>query len=102
MCAVSNVGDQYRDKLILWQDKLVPQPKPIPAWPIPSYPEISRTEFEELKKLVLEMKEELTKARARDIANNEPDCEMEDKVVVLKRVAKMVGVSLEEVFPNDK
>lgn len=61
---------------------------------------ITRQEFDELKALVLEMKADLVTARQQDIANNEPDCEMEEKVVLLKKIAKMVGVTLDEVFPK--
>jgi hypothetical protein len=110
MCAVSNVGDNWGQKFneIPWAVPGIPMPNPltpsVPLFPPGTQPfnPPSREEFEELKRMVLEMKEELIAARAQDIANNEPDCEMEDKVAVLKKIAKMVGVSLEEVFPQSK
>jgi tRNA U34 2-thiouridine synthase MnmA/TrmU len=59
---------------------------------------VSREEFEALKKEVLEMKALLIKAKEYDERNNEPNCEMEDKVKLLKQVADMVGVDLKEIF----
>lgn len=63
-----------------------------------SIDQISRQEFEELKREVLTMKELLIKAKAYDEKNGEPNCEMEEKVKILKKVADLVGVSLEEIF----
>jgi uncharacterized protein YlxW (UPF0749 family) len=62
---------------------------------------VTRKEFDELKRQVEQMKTELETARAEDIANGEPDCEMEDKVELLKRIAGALGLDLEGVFPND-
>jgi hypothetical protein len=109
MCAVSAVGDNWTPQFEKWKDQLWPHTVPggpIPVNPGPLFPSgsppPSREEFNELKDLVLQMKKELEAARAQDIANNEPDCEMEDKVAVLKKIAQMVGVSLENVFPESK
>lgn len=46
------------------------------------------------------MKELLKRAKKYDEDNGEPNCEMADKVAVLKRVAELVGVSLDEIFPK--
>ena len=40
----------------------------------------------------------LKKAKEYDLRNNEPNCEMEDKVSFIKMVAKFVGVDLGDVF----
>lgn len=102
MCVVSMVGDYYGDK---WK-----QPKSFPPDPneqisildLMKYPSstISRQEFDSLKTEVLEMKELLKRALDYDKRNNEPNCEMEEKVALLKKVAEYVGVTLEDVFPN--
>ena len=99
MCAVSAAGDEWTRT---WPNIWPPQtPKP---WEqptrVPLQDYISRKEFQELKDLVLKMKEELEKARAQDIAQGNPDCEMEEKVTILKKVAEALGVDLNEVFPN--
>lgn len=99
MCSVSNVGDIYARR---WANP--------PSWPpiqpgggassapvfVQSWP--TQAEFDALKAEVLEMKELLKAAKAQDIADGIPDCEMEDKVAILKKVAEMVGVDLAEVF----
>lgn len=97
MCVVSMVGDHY-------SDIFKPQPwfEPIKQWPSPNDAKlleyVTRAEFEALKRQVEEMKALLLRAKEYDERNNEPHCEMEDKVALLKRVAEAVGVSLEDVF----
>lgn len=103
MCVVSFIGDHYSDK---W--KKYPYVSPPPTIPdttiVPNSSQIiftvgvSREEFEALKKEVQEMKELLIKAKEYDRANNEPDCEMDEKVALLKKIAELVGVDLTEVF----
>ncbi len=99
MCIVSNIGDTYTDK---WR----PMPWVVPntgAEPEkPNYEirlsEITRAEFEALKKDVLEMKKLLKKAIKQDEEEGNADCEMEDKIALLKKVAEAVGVDLSEIF----
>lgn len=92
MCTVSMIGDHYMDK---WKF-----PSPGRPWDgstsMPS--EVSRMEFEELKKEVLEMKEILKRAKKYDEDNNEPDCEIDEKMAVLRKVAELVGISLDDVL----
>jgi hypothetical protein len=99
MCVVSMVGDFYRDT---W--------KPNPWYHGPAVvggatggtivlgSDIKREEFDELKRQVLEMKELLKRAKAYDEANNEPDCEIDEKMDLLRRVASAVGVNLDDVI----
>lgn len=94
MCAVSMIADHYRDK---WQQQ---------SW----YPQqgtglgglyqalaISRHEFDALKREVEDLKALLQRAKEYDAKNGEPDCEMADKVAILRAVAKLVGVDLGNV-----
>lgn len=95
MCVVSMVGDHYRDK---WGDRW---PGAIPATPFQPFnpiPVISREEFDALKKEVEEMKALLKRAKEYDERNNEPDCEIDEKMDLLRKVAKLVGVSLDDVI----
>jgi|GEM_PF-2158867 len=99
MCTVSMVGDHYND---LWRQKpwLQSQPGPptsVPNWIVP-VEQVTRQEFDELKRQVEEMKALLKRAKAYDEANNEPDCEVDEKMETLRRVAKLVGVDLDEVI----
>ena len=98
MCVVSMIGDHYTGK---WQE-------PYERWHQQGLTQvtngvlsfISKEEFEDLKKEVKEMKELLIKAKLYDEKNNEPSCEVENKVEVLKKIAELVGVSLEDVFKD--
>ncbi len=118
MCVVSMVGDHFHDK---WKDLPWIQPNqpyvPKPQDPntinkdwLKDYiehnrPNVTREEheklmrqFEDLKKEVEEMKALLIRAIEYDKRNNEPNCEMEEKVAVLKRMAELFGVDLSMVF----
>jgi hypothetical protein len=61
-------------------------------------PPVSREEFDTLKREVEDMKKLLLRAKEYDERNNEPECHMDEKVALLKRVAELVGVNLDEVF----
>lgn len=86
MCVVSMVMDHYTEK---WATLDVPTY---------TYSAPSRVEFDELKKEVLEMKELLRKAKIYDVENNQADCEKEDKVALVKKIAEMVGVDLTDLL----
>lgn len=102
MCAVSNVGDQWTD---IWRQRF-PQVQPeAPQHPVDwgsIIAGVSRQEFDQLKKDVQEMKEMLLKAKKEDEQAGTPDCEMESKVAMLKKIAEAVGISLDEVFATQK
>jgi len=107
MCVVSNVGDFYGRQ---WQPYIQqPQQEPLQGGTglgsldtFTFVAPVSREEFEKLRAEVLEMKQLLIKAKEIDEKTGQPDCEMEDKVKVLKTVAKAFGVSLDEVFKAEK
>lgn len=113
MCVVSMIGDHYTDK---WRQEwpwgtqpspnpgILPQQQPqktMEEWANIINPPVRKNDFDSLKKEVEEMKSLLLKALEYDKKNNEPHCEMAEKVALLKAVAKMVGVSLEDVFGAD-
>jgi hypothetical protein len=93
MCAVSFIGDHYSDK---WQP-LVNPPQPSTTT-VSFFPVVTREEFEALRRDVLEMKALLKRAKKYDEDNGEPNCEMADKIAVLRKVAELVGVDLDDVF----
>lgn len=57
-------------------------------------PQITRKEFEDLKKEVELLADLLKRAIKYDEANNEPHCETDEKMALLRAVAKAVGVDL--------
>lgn len=87
MCTVSMVGDYYAEK---WNPIVQPNTTYV-AFP-------SREEFDALRREVEDMKALLIRAKAYDEANGEPDCEMDEKLAVLRKVAELVGVDLSEVI----
>ena len=122
MCVVSAMGDHYTDK---WKDEYPwPNGTDFPLQPLapfqPYQPltnpekidesiltklfkrEVTRQEFDDLKKEVEEMKKILTVAAEYDKRNNEPHCEMEQKVDLLKKMAGLFGISLDDVFGKPK
>lgn len=91
MCVVSMVGDFAQDrwpKTYPWVVKPMTGEDFMPK-------EVSRAEFEALKREVEMIKELLEKAKVYDKVNNEPNCEMADKIALLKRVADLVGVEID-------
>lgn len=90
MCVYSMIGDHFNDK---WQ--------PIQQ-PFQTYIQgVSQQEFDKLKDEVLEMKKLLERAIKYDKEHNEPSCQTEEKVKLLKEMAKVFGIELPE-FPKEK
>lgn len=86
MCVVSMIGDTWRTG---W-----------PTHPLRDPLEngtITRGEFEALKREVELLKDLLRAARIYDAENGEPDCEVDEKMDMLRKIAEKVGVDLNEV-----
>lgn len=100
MCIVSYCGDYFRDTAP--QKPWWPAVEPLVSPPITTFtfpqPEITREEFDALKRDIEELKLLLKAAKRYDEATGQPDCEMESKVVLIKKLADLVGVDLSEVF----
>lgn len=103
MCVVSMVSDHYDD----WFKKQYPDIfKPFPTIPpfdpnqgIPTYQTpITREEFEALKRDVEHMKDLIKRARIYDIENDEPDCEIAEKMERLRQIAELVGIDLDDTI----
>lgn len=98
MCAVSSVG-QY------WTDSL---PKHYPSIPFQgggvgaggqqwqSY--VTQEQFQQLRNEIQELKTLLLAAKKFDESTGQPDCEAEEKVALIKQIAKLVGVDMKDVF----
>jgi hypothetical protein len=96
MCTVSNVGDFYGSKWL--QDYPWTMPTTVTVIPV----EVTRAEFDALRAEVEECKELVLAAKRIDAALGEPNCEMDEKVALLKRVAELVGIDMSELFqPNE-
>lgn len=95
MCMVSNIGDGWAEKFPHHWPQIPPNPPPkfniIQSG-------ISKADFDALKKEVQELKKLLEAAKKFDEATGQPDCEMDEKVKLIKAIAKLVGVDMESVF----
>lgn len=94
MCLVSNVGDYFKDITIPtkypWVDTVGATTIPVDY--------VGRAEFDSLKKTVEELVVLIKAAKKYDEVAGEPDCEVDDKVELIKRLAKELGVDLKGVF----
>lgn len=91
MCTYSYVGDH-------WQYPVVPQPIQWPPYPAPTTTfkwnvgEVTRKEFDELKKNFEDLLTVLKLARVTDALMGHPDCEVADKIARIREFAKFVGL----------
>lgn len=97
MCTVSMIGDQFgRDypNRHPWV-----QPMILPGAPLMVPPAVSREEFDRLRADVDELKTLLLAAKRYDERTGQPDCEVDEKVALIRRLAELVGVDMSGVFP---
>lgn len=90
MCVVSAVGDYYRKETYSNQ---------FPNWggAVPAT-YVTAEEFAKLKQSVEEIKTLLLAAKKYDEAMGEPECHMDEKVALIKKLAEIVMVNMDEVF----
>lgn len=96
MCVTSAVGDYWRDGLLQKPYGSAIQPYINQLSTV--FPVITRAEFDALKHDVEELKKLLIAAKAYDEAAGEPDCERDEKIALIRKVAELVGVSVDDVF----
>lgn len=98
MCMVSMIGDDWREGLPKRYPDFKPWVNPHPLHPLPPLQDtVSREEFERLKAEMCELRKLLEAAKKYDEATGQPDCEMDEKVALLKRLAELVGVEMPEL-----
>ena len=98
MCVVSMVMDQFDEN---WRPKVQPPFTSHPAVGVPAIQwglSVSRAEFDALKRDVEAIKELIPHLKRYDEATGQPDCEQEEKLALLRKLAEVVGVDLEEVL----
>jgi hypothetical protein len=102
MCVYSMVADHYGDE---WQrrwDKWLeeqrnnpPPPQPIiPVPPLVTPPLVTQEEIDMLERL-------LEKAKKYDKEHNQPDCEMEEKKELLRKLAEKLGINLDFIVKEE-
>lgn len=98
MCTVSNIGDDWQKR---WPQNPVnpfgPQPSQIPQQVFVGS-NITREEFDTLKREVKALKKLLEAGKKYDETTGQPDCHMDDKVALIKKIAGLVGVDVSKIF----
>lgn len=93
MCTVSFVADEWARRFP--ENHHWPQPDVTNI----TFPQsVTMQEFDDLKKEVEALKELLKAAKKFDEETGQPDCEMEEKIAFIKKIADAVDVDLSEVF----
>jgi len=113
MCAVSAVMDNWKNT---WPNippvnfPSNPFPGPITVQPslklMPDYQPlfhdpteyVTKEEFDKLKREFEAFKKLLLAAKEYDEATDQPGCEMEEKVALVRKVADTLGVNVDDVF----
>jgi hypothetical protein len=102
MCSVSAIGGEWTTLVPQTYPWITPyvQPNAPTIQPnfIYNFPEVSPEEFDRLKNEVEELKTLLQAAKKFDEATGQPDCEIDEKVGLIKRIAELVGVDMGDVF----
>ncbi len=97
MCVVSMIADDWRENILPNHPWVSPSQLP-GAYPVINNP--TRAEFDALRAELEKLKRELLVGKAQDVANGEPDCEMEEKIAILHDLGELLGVNFDEVFKN--
>lgn len=97
MCVVSMVGDFYGERFSPYKPWIQPDKGTATEIIISPTPP-SRQEVDDLRKEVEVMKEMLRRAKIYDEENDEPNCEIEEKIEFLRGVAKFVGIDLDDIL----
>lgn len=101
MCVVSMVSDQFNDQWKDWERRLptfTPNGPKITGEPVPLAGYVTKAEFELLRREVELLRDLLVRAIEYDRRNNEPDCQVDEKIERLKKIAQLVGIDLDEIF----
>lgn len=102
MCAVSAVGDYYKngfkDRWPQIYDQVSSPPQIFPIQQVIDINSLATKEDAEKIRLELAALKELLKAAIKfDEEASQPHCENEDKIALIKRIAEMVGVDLKDL-----
>ncbi len=97
MCMVSMIGDDFTSRFPIQYPNINTQQH----LPKIDYKLVPAEEWDALKAEVAELKELLLAAKKYDEATGQKDCEMEEKIELLRKIGDALGISLEEVFKDE-
>jgi len=102
MCVVSNIGDYGGGTIPPRYPWVYPHIQPwidpsrTIGWPGDNQP--TQEDFDALKKEVQALKKLLRAGKEFDEATGQADCENADKIAIIRKLAELVGVDLEDVL----
>jgi hypothetical protein len=109
MCTVSMVMTQGLEKTnwdsirpMIWTDEVKRGPNIGPMLPASAPNFVSREEYEKLRVEMENLKIAIIKAQEEDERMGNPDCEMEDKVDLIKKIAALLGVDMGKALEGHK
>jgi hypothetical protein len=76
-------------------------PEANPNRPLVIDPGVSKEDFAAFKKEFEEFKQLVKRAIKYDEDNNEPHCEVDEKVEIIRKLAEQLGVTVDDIFPRD-
>lgn len=97
MCTVSMITDDWDKR---HRDLIPTEPyKPVELPPY-NIPAVSRKEFDELRKEVLELKELIKAAKKYDKATGQQNCEKPELVRVMRKLMQDLDIDPEDLFDD--
>lgn len=84
VCVVSNILDQQIPTFPPWTRE--PEIYPLPT--------SNEKEFEELRKRIEELEKLIEAGKKYDEATGQPDCELDEKIELLRKIADQLGVEI--------
>jgi hypothetical protein len=97
MCVVSAIGDDWSRRTPGWPG-VIPLPTYVTMVEFETWKANHKIEFDKLKEEFEALKELLKAAKIYDDTTGQPNCEMDEKVALIKKVADLLGVDVSEVF----
>ena len=101
MCTVSMVGDDWSRRIpqaYPWVQPAINPTSTVYAGQTVQFAYVSQYEFDKLKSEVESLKQLLIAAKKYDDETGQPDCEVDEKVELIRRIAQLVGVDISSVF----
>lgn len=102
MCIVSNIGRDWTQDFpnrFPWATPGIYPPYSSGGAPEPDLSKYAtKEEIEALRKEMKELKKLLKAAKRYDEKTGQPDCEVEEKVELIKKIADLVGVDMSKVL----
>lgn len=118
MCVYSMIGDDFKGRIDndeIWKKFVKREQSPYnqdgqkgidnPAPDLPGFISVdlglaTKQELEILRREIQQLKELLKRAIKYDEQNNEPHCEVDAKIALIKAVAEALGIDLTEVLKH--